>query len=362
MSAFPILVYGATGYTGRLVCDALRRAGSSFAIAGRCGPRLAAIQRELDLPGAAVHCAALDDRRSLLSLLSQTRVILSCVGAYQQIGHLLQDAALAARCHYLDLTGEYAFIAATQRRDDEARARGVALVNAVGFDVVPTDAAAVLACRALPGAAHLRIAFAKSGGASRGTLRSMLSFAHPGMAYQDGRLSPEPLGLHVWSPPFAPPFDGWGCLSVPWGDLASAPRSTGVRNVRTYAALPRAVLGPLRLLLPAVRLCARGIAGPAGRLFDRALSLIPEGPSEQARLGAHVAVLAEAQDEAGARRCAWVRAGDGYLFTAAAAALCARLAAAPAFPLCGALTPTQAFGAQALLDGLRDHGVTWGIA
>jgi short subunit dehydrogenase-like uncharacterized protein len=60
-------------------------------------------------------------------------------------------------------------------------------------------------------------------------------------------------------------------------------------------------------------------------------------------------------------RAAWVTGGDGYDFTAVAAALCAERAAAADFDKRGALTPTQAFGARALLDGLKESGVAWGL-
>jgi short subunit dehydrogenase-like uncharacterized protein len=189
MPRFPILIYGATGYTGRLICYELKRSGLPFAIAGRSWPRLVSLQRELDLPAAAVHRAEIGDRHALVALAARTRVILSCAGPFARFGPPVQDAALQGGCHFLDIAGEYAYMRATYQRDEEARARGVAFISAVGFDVVPTDAAAVLACSALPRAASLRIAFAKSGGASRGTLRSMFSFLRTGMAYKDGSLA-----------------------------------------------------------------------------------------------------------------------------------------------------------------------------
>lgn len=361
MTRFPILLYGATGYTGRLICYELKRTGAPFAIAGRSWPRLVALQRELDLPAAAVHRAEIGDHHALVALAAQTRVILSCVGPFSKFGRPVQDAALQSGCHCLDIAGEYAYMRTTYQRDEEARARGVALISAVGFDVVPTDAAAVLACRALPKATSLRIAFAKSGGASRGTLRSMFSFLRTGMAYQDGALVPEPLGVHRWTASLPAPFDSWQCLSVPWGDLASAPRSTGVRNLRTYAAFPSPAMGPLQAALPALRRISQVIGGPLRGVAERGVALLPEGPSSQARRRSHIAVVAEAVDESGARRRAWVRAGDGYQFTAGAAALCAQLAAAPAFTARGALTPSQAFGAEMLLNGLGDQGVRWGL-
>ena len=81
------------------------------------------------------------------------------------------------------------------------------------------------------------------------------------------------------------------------------------------------------------------------------MSTLPEGPSDAERARARCAVVAEAQNGARTAR-AWVTAGDGYDFTAVAAVECAVRAAADGFDSKGALTPTQAFGARALLEAL----------
>jgi short subunit dehydrogenase-like uncharacterized protein len=96
-------------------------------------------------------------------------------------------------------------------------------------------------------------------------------------------------------------------------------------------------------------------------LAERWVRSLPEGPSDEQRSRGRFAVYAEARGANGLR-AAWVTGGDGYDFTAASSSLCAERAAAADFPARGALTPTQAFGARALLDGLADAGVRWGLA
>jgi short subunit dehydrogenase-like uncharacterized protein len=144
--------------------------------------------------------------------------------------------------------------------------------------------------------------------------------------------------------------------------VATAPRSTGARAVKVFTAIPERIAG----LLPLVR--ATGpLAGlsPVKLLLERYIARLPEGPSDAERASARFAVLAEAWPPMGMPGCqipqgVWVTGGDSYSFTAASAALCARLAAAAGFASRGALTPSQAFGARALLDGLFDGGVRWG--
>lgn len=357
MREHAIVVYGATGYSGRLVCEELLRSGTPFAIAGRSRDRLLALQRELGRPDLPLLAAGLDDAAALHRMAEKARVVLSCAGPFSRCGKPVQDAALSARSHFLDITGEHPYMLASYRRDEEARSCGVALINGVGFDVVPTDAAAALAAEALGErpVERVRIAFAVRGGPSLGTLRSILGTLPDGLSYTEGQWVPEAVGQHLWEAPLPQPFGRRTCISVPWGDLVTAPRTTGARRVQTFFAVPAAAV-------PAVRLATAALGSTLLRdLLRRGLDLLPEGPTAPQRARARSAVVAEALAQDGQVQLCWVRAGDAYAFTAAAAALCARLAARADFDRIGALTPAQAFGARALLDGLRDRGVEWGL-
>jgi saccharopine dehydrogenase (NAD+, L-lysine-forming) len=145
---------------------------------------------------------------------------------------------------------------------------------------------------------------------------------------------------------------------VPWGDVATAPRSTGARTVRTFVASSRKAAAATPLLAPLGSLLS---LGPVKGLAERFIRSLPEGPSDEDRRRGHFSVFAEARGPGGTR-AVWVSGGNGYDFTASSAALCARLAAAPGFAARGALTPAQAFGARALLDGLAPAGVRYGVA
>jgi short subunit dehydrogenase-like uncharacterized protein len=113
--------------------------------------------------------------------------------------------------------------------------------------------------------------------------------------------------------------------------------------------------------MPILGLATRALSwGPAKRLAEHLVASLPEGPSDAERARSTCAILAEAT--AGTRTArAWVTTGDGYDFTAQAAVECAIRAAAPGFDRKGALTPTQAFGARALLDALAEFGVRYGV-
>ncbi len=104
----PVVVYGASGYTGQLICEYLREFGVPFIAAGRDKAR---IQQALDrVPGIETvphevveveHAAG-----PLTELLRGARVVCNTVGPFAQLGPEMVEASLAAGCHYLDTTGE----------------------------------------------------------------------------------------------------------------------------------------------------------------------------------------------------------------------------------------------------------------
>ncbi len=123
------MLYGATGYTGRLVLDELERRGLECVLGGRDEAKLA---RLADGRGATVRVAPLDDARALRELLADASAVISCAGPFTLAGHALVRAAIDTGTHYVDSTGEQPFI--KQVFDDHGAAAeraGVALVPAL---------------------------------------------------------------------------------------------------------------------------------------------------------------------------------------------------------------------------------------
>jgi|CXWL01.1.fsa_nt_gi short subunit dehydrogenase-like uncharacterized protein len=104
----PVIVYGASGYTGKLIIERLVDAGIPFIAAGRDKKRLEDALREL--PNArkaqAVVATVEHNARALTDVFSGARVVANVAGPFGQLGREVADAALAARCHYVDTTGE----------------------------------------------------------------------------------------------------------------------------------------------------------------------------------------------------------------------------------------------------------------
>jgi short subunit dehydrogenase-like uncharacterized protein len=105
----PIAVYGATGYTGRLVAAELAAADADFVLAGRSRSKLEALAEELGRQ-AAVQPASLDDAESLRSLLYDCAAVIDCAGPFVKYGEPVLRAAVETGTHYLDTTGEQVYM------------------------------------------------------------------------------------------------------------------------------------------------------------------------------------------------------------------------------------------------------------
>src|SRR5262245_61865164 len=101
----PIAVYGATGYTGRLVAAELAEAGADFVISGRNPVKLEALRADLGLESAPVT-ASIYDPGSLRALLADCSAVINCAGPFVKLGEPVLRAAIETGTHYLDTSGE----------------------------------------------------------------------------------------------------------------------------------------------------------------------------------------------------------------------------------------------------------------
>jgi len=145
-SKLDLVVFGATGFTGRLVAEYLlaqygAHGDVAWALAGRNLAKLAQVRQAIGAPDTLPLLAAdATDAAALQQLCRGTRAVLSTVGPYQLHGEPLLQACVDAGCDYLDLCGEPAWMARMIRRHDAAaRASGARIVFSCGFDSVPFD-------------------------------------------------------------------------------------------------------------------------------------------------------------------------------------------------------------------------------
>ncbi|MEQ1709591.1 MAG: saccharopine dehydrogenase NADP-binding domain-containing protein [Terricaulis sp.] len=190
---FDLIIYGATGFTGRLVAEHVLAThgvgrGIAWAMAGRDLAKLEAVRDEIGAPASvALIQADASDTASLEALAGRARVIISTVGPYQLYGEPMVAACAKAGTDYVDLCGEPAWMAAMiPRYEKEAKASGARIVFSCGFDSIPFDCGVFfLQQQAIErfGAPFPRVrgrVRTMKGGFSGGTMASMLATLEAG--------------------------------------------------------------------------------------------------------------------------------------------------------------------------------------
>ena len=217
------LIYGANGYTGRLIAEEAVNRGLKPVLAGRNREDIDSLGARL---GLETRVFSLDKPDEVCRGISGMKLVLHCAGPFSQTSSPMVDACLKEGVHYLDITGEISVFSAAHERDEEARRSDVVLLPGAGFDVVPTDCLAAILVEALPAATSLQLAFEAAGGPSPGTAKTSIEgMASGGKVRRDGKLVDVPLGWKTRTVPFAhgerhavkPGVTGWAQLKYSYG-------------------------------------------------------------------------------------------------------------------------------------------------
>jgi len=305
MASDPLLVYGAYGYTGELVARRALERGLRPVLGGRDRRKLEPLARTLGLEWRAF---GVEGMRTVQRNLGGAKVVLHCAGPFADTFRPVVEACLASGAHYLDLTGEIPVFQAIAAMGPAAEKAGLMLLPGAGFDVVPTDCLAAHLVRRLPSATSLTLAFRGLSRLSRGTARTMMRQLAGGAPPPRPRKQPAVRSFDLGDGPVA-------CFSIPWGDLATAPRTTGVQDVAVYVPPPSGATGMklLPLLAPLARI-------PFLRdLGARLLTGGEAGPTPEERARGGTAMYGEALDASGRKVAARQKLPEPYVLTALAA-------------------------------------------
>lgn len=342
-----VLIYGATGYTGRLIAERLRHSRCDTVAAGRTPHRVQALAAELGIAGRVI---AIDDAEALDRTLEHINVLINAASPFALTAPALIESCLRTKTHYLDITGELPVFRNAFGYDEAARKRGIMIMPGAGLGVVASDCLAMHVAALLPNAKYLRIALLRPDSFSRGTFRSALGLANSRVIIRrNGRLISLPVGRLQRAFDFG---DGEKeSVAVSWADVFTAYHSTGIRNIEAYFEADFASRTLYQLsagIADAVRLA------PIQRWLDVAASVWPEGPSAQRRQSERCIIVAEAEDSWRQRRCVRLETPDGYSFTAeTATAIAQRVMGGDFLP--GFQTPARVYGADLVLafEGTR---------
>ncbi|WP_341268470.1 saccharopine dehydrogenase family protein [Gordonia malaquae] len=402
---FDVVVFGATGFVGELTARYLAQhapAGTRVALAGRSETKLAAVRRRLGENAAGWPLIVADSQSpsSLDTMCARTQVVCTTVGPYLKYGENLVIAAATAGTDYVDLTGEVPFVRfAIDKADDTARGTGARIVNACGFDSIPSDIGAYLLHRQITedGEGEMTdttmVLTSMRGAASGGTIDSVRVITDQAKDAQTRRLLLNPQAL------------SGGPGETPRAGINSEPSDISPVDARKVDKSLRGTLAPFFMASFNTRIVRRsnslrdGAYGDAFRyqetmavgsipglsavlagavsvgtgLFLGAMSLRPtrkvldwvlpkpgEGPDEKSREAGHFVTQTFTQTTTGRRYRSQMRAhGDpGYKATAVMlgeSALALALDRDKLPDRAGVLTPSVAMG-DVLIERLRAAG------
>ena len=346
-----LLIYGASGYTGRLIAQAAIERGLEPVLCGRDPGRLQAIAERF---GLEHRVASLEDEATLDAALDDVDALLNAAGPFSQTAQPIVEACLRTRTHYLDVTGEVDVMEALSQRDRAARAREVMILPGVGFDVVPSDCLAAHVSRHAPDATWLALGVRGLVHVTRGSYRTLVEQAgRPVRIRRDGRLVsvlPGSLRRH---------FDYGDApresVAVSWGDVVSAWHTTGIPNIEVYFDAAPAMVG----MLTAGRLFGGLLRTRTARVLLKAQAeLLPEGPTAGQRDAHEAVIVAEAGDRTGRIASARLETPEAYSFTGQTAAAVAERVLRGEWRS-GFRTPASLFGADFVttLPGVRRSDV-----
>ena len=279
------MIYGATGYTGKLLAAEAVRRGLKPIVAGRDPDKVNALAKSLDAEGRAF---SLDSADSVRRNLEGVRCVMHAAGPFTITAKPMLEACLTQRAHYLDITGEFGVFEQASALNDRAEAAGIMLMPGAGWDIVPSDCIALHAARRVKNPQSLRLALKHFGGLSRGSIKSFDYIAGIGQrARRNGVVvtptDQTPIGVDFGYGPES-------CVPLPMGDIISAWKSTSIPNIEVYFAIGEP-----------------GAAVPVDQL--------PEGPTKAERDAGRSRAIADVTGADGKTVRSMIETTSGYSYT-----------------------------------------------
>lgn len=397
---FDLVLFGATGFTGRLVAEYLAQhapPSTRIALAGRNTQKLEQIRSGLPARAQSWPMLVADssDAASLAKLAEQTTVVCTTVGPYAKYGLPLVEACAKAGTHYCDLTGETQFMRdSIDRYDATAQASGARIVHTCGFDSIPSDLGVLALHEALGKLVRATyVVVVAKGGFSGGTVASLLNGLDEAKGDRSRRkLMADPYGLSPqrdqepklgderdlatfkyddfvgqWVAPFVMASINTrvvrrsnALLGYRYGTQFKYAEVMGMKKGLGGALKAAALTGGLGLFMGSL------LFGPTRKFVEGRLPKPGEGPDAETRKNGFLKLHLYGESESGVKKRLEITGqGDpGYQLTAlilSQAALCLAFDGASLPKVAGVLTPATAMG-RPLIDRLVTAGMTFTVS
>lgn len=336
------LLYGANGYTGKLIIEECKAKGLKPVLAGRSREKIEALAREQDCPFEVFD---LNDPQVIREKLGDHTLVVNAAGPFSKTARPMAEACLATQIHYLDITGEIQVFEALKELDATAKQTGIMIMPGVGFDVVPSDCVANYLKEKMPEAEWLELTIATRGSSiSHGTLSTMVeSLGEPSMVRRNGQIEEVRLAHKHKRVDFGRFSRTVG--TIPWGDVSTAYTSTQIPNIEVYSAMPMQTIRMMKYqqwFNPILR------SGLVKKLMQAWIDRKVDGPTEEENQKGSSHVHGQVSSAAG-KQCAVLSCPEGYRLTALSTVHIAQKVLAREFKP-GYQTPAGAYGWRLILE------------
>ncbi len=309
-----LILYGAYGYSAKLILENLRKKEIKPMLAGRDEYKLRKVANDFDCDFLVFD---LDNEEKLKEYLKNYHTVLNCAGPFKFTAEKFFNACLETNTNYLDITGEIDVLEKAWTLNEQAKEKGITILPAVGFDVIPTDCLAAKLKEQMPGAVNLKLGFEGKGAkTSRGTnLTTLESIDGTGKIRRDGKIVDSKIGdLTYEIKNDRIDFQG---IAIPWGDVSTAYHSTGIPNVEVHLGLQKTAFVSRRLLAVGKDLLGIDFIKD---FLKKQISKRITGPTEYERQKASMIVWGEVEKNDGEKLFEAYRFIEGYELTGRGAA------------------------------------------
>ncbi|WP_194775120.1 saccharopine dehydrogenase family protein [Pararhodonellum marinum] len=337
-----ILIYGAYGYTGKLIIEEALAIGLNPIVAGRNPGKTKALASE---HGLDFRIFGLANKDEIINGLKGIDLVLNAAGPFVQTAKPMVEACLASKTHYLDITGEIPVFDWVSKHHEAALKSGICLMPGAGFDIVPTDCMAKRLHKAMPDATHLELAFASlGGGVSHGTMLTMVeNLGNSGAIRENGKIVNNPIGSKGKYIDFG--LKKLFCMSIPWGDVVTSFYTTGILNITVFTAASKSTFRFLKLqglFNPILR--TKWVKNTIKKYINKKIT----GPSRESNKNGISLIWGEVSNSQGKKHSLRLQTREGYLLTAKMSVLLIKkvLEKGPV----GFHTPAACFGSDLILE------------
>ena len=310
MQSNSFLLYGANGYTGKLIAKYAAQYGLNPVLAGRREEAIKPLAAELNLSYKVID---INNTSQIKAALHEVKVVVHAAGPFADTARQMIDACLQTGTHYLDINGDIGVFEMIKGFDAKAKEKNIMLMPGVGFDVVPTDCMALHLKNKLPDAIQLKLAFASIGGSvSHGTAMTIVSkLGQGGASRKNGAIVKEPIAKKGMWVNFGE--TKFFVMSIPWGDVSTAYFTTGIPDIESYTGVK-----PIAYKIMKAQWLFNWVVRMqwVKNVIRKKIKSRPAGPSDAMRSKAKSFVWGEISNAAGKKIADHFTCAEGYTLTA----------------------------------------------